>query len=113
MDNFPSFTELGQLPDWYEGEYAGRAAGPGAAAGCMSKMAENLGVWSLHRSCWDPGHQSQVTESAENRENLTGVLRTGRRAPRARIFGLRQLDALTGVSEFVEFLMLGGFDYLS
>ena len=48
MDNFPSFTELGQLPDWYEGEDAGRALAAGAAARCMSKMAENLGVWSLH-----------------------------------------------------------------
>ena len=73
MDNFPSFTELGQLPYWYEGDDAGRAAGPGAAAGSMSKMAENLGVWSLHLSCWDPGLQRQVTESAENREKLKGV----------------------------------------
>ena len=31
VDNFTSFTELGHLPDWYEGEDAGRAAGAGAA----------------------------------------------------------------------------------
>tara|TARA_R100000329_G_scaffold107900_1_gene88574 strand:- start:13 stop:123 length:111 start_codon:yes stop_codon:yes gene_type:complete len=36
VDNFPSFTELGQLPDWYEGEDAGRALAAGAAAGWMS-----------------------------------------------------------------------------
>ena len=51
VDNFPSFTVLRPLPEWYEGEDGGRAAGPGAAAGRMSKMAENLGVWSLHLSC--------------------------------------------------------------
>ena len=67
----------------------------------------------MHLSCWDPGLQLQVTESAENREKLTGVMRSGRRAPRAQLCGLRQLDALTGVSEFVEFLVFGGFDYLS
>ena len=108
MDNFPSFTELGQLPDWYEGEDAGRAAGAQLQEGDGTKTGENkrvCGSFTLHLSCiLDPGLQSQETESAENWEKLwelQGVCAPGAGRPAARISVLEPREIYVwGVWEF-------------
>ena len=73
MDNFPSFTELGQLPDWYEGEDAGRALAAGAAAEAGTKTGENKGVCGSFRTelrcILDPGLQLQETNPQKTGKN--------------------------------------------
>ena len=50
MDNFPSFTVLRQVPNWYEGEDAGRAAGAGAAGTRSTKNGRNIGEFGSFRT---------------------------------------------------------------
>ena len=73
MDNFPSFTELGQLPNWYEGEDAGRARCVELQEGDGTKTGENKGVcgsFTLQLSCiLDPGLQSQGTNPQKTGKN--------------------------------------------
>ncbi len=70
MDNFPSFTELGQLPDWYEGEYAGRALAAGAAGRRWNKNLGKLREFGSFRTeatlLPGPGCRDAWNESAEN-----------------------------------------------
>ena len=76
MDNFPSFTVLRPLPNWYEGEDAGRARCVQPQEGDGTKTGENKGVWEFQDAqdpaSW-PGLRDAWNESAENWEKVRGV----------------------------------------
>ena len=108
MDNFPSFTELGQLPDWYEGEDAGRALAAGAAGRRWNKNGRKQGsLREFHASAQlHPGSRPSASgnESAENWEKLErslGVCAPGAGRLAARISVLEPREIYVwGVWEF-------------
>jgi len=70
VDNFPSFTELEHLPNWYEGEDAGRARQLGMQDGIRKKNGRNIGEFGSFRTettllpgpgCWGHGTNPQKT----------------------------------------------------
>jgi len=50
VDNFPRFTVLRPLPNWYESADAGRAAGAGAAGWDPQKNGRNIGEFGSFRT---------------------------------------------------------------
>ena len=69
VDNFPSFTELGHLPDWYEAVNSRRARQLGMQDEMEQKprkTAGSLGVSGLSYAASWPGLLGAWNESAEN-----------------------------------------------
>jgi hypothetical protein len=87
VDNFPSFTELGHLPDWYEAVNSRRARQLGMQDEMEQKprkTAGSLGVSGLKLSCFlarAAGSMERIRRKLGKTKGSLGSLRSGRRAP--------------------------------
>jgi len=89
VDNFPSFTELGQLPEWYEPEDAGRARQLGMQDEIHEKTGEtlgSLGVSGLKLSCFlarAAGSVKRIRRKLGKTKGSLGSLSCARPVPRS------------------------------
>ena len=76
------------LPDWYEGDDAGRARQLQVKLGCTKKLGKLGSLWEFQEApgyilgCWDPG---QLTNRRKTRKNEGSFREFGRRAPGAQL----------------------------